>query len=260
MVRLLELSNATVYRESTRVFSNLNLTLEGGQNTAILGPNGSGKSTLLKLLAVELYPVARPDLVFRVLGRERWDVFELRRRLGLVSHELQHDYHRPILGLDVVLSGYFASIGRHAGQSAGPERVASARQLLDTIGGAELLHKPFSAMSTGEQRRCLLARALVHEPQILLLDEPTAGLDLRASFELLSTLRRLAQDGRTLITVTHHVHEILPEVTHVVLLQGGTVLAQGPKEECLRSDVLSGLYGVPLRTIASGGYYQVVPA
>lgn len=260
MANLLEIENADVYCGNTRVFHGLSLTLPGGENTAILGPNGSGKTTLLKLLTREVYPVDRPGSAVRIFGRDRWDVFSLRDQLGIVSHDLQTLFRRRIAGLDVVTSGYFSSIGVQQHQVPSAEQLEGARRWLDRLGVPHLAGRFFSEMSVGEQRRCLIARALIHEPHTLVLDEPTAGLDVKATFELLSQLRRLMQEGKTLVLVTHHLHEIAPEVTHVVLLKGGRVFAEGPKREMLRSERLSELFDFPVEVVERSGHYEVLPA
>lgn len=256
---LLDLREAHVHRGSTHVFRGLTLRIEQGQNTAILGPNGAGKTTLLKLLSRELYPERREGSYLRILGRERWNIFELRRELGVVSNELQASYAPAIRGFDVALSGFFASVGVHDYRHFDTEQMARVDRSLAELGIAGLRDTPFGRMSAGEQRRFLLARALVHRPHTLILDEPTTSLDIRATFELLAALRRLMQAGRTLVFVTHHLHEIPPEVEHVVLLRDGEVFAEGPKMETLTEKNLRDLFRVPLRLVTHEGHYQALP-
>lgn len=256
---LLEIEDARVFRGETRVFDGLSLRIEQGESTAILGPNGAGKSTLLRLLTRELYPVSREGSWVRILGAERWDVFTLRRQLGLVSHELQAEAPRRARGLDVVLSGFFASVGLHPHQEVTVAQIARAEALLRELGAAHLRDKPIAIMSAGEQRRCLLGRALVHDPPSLVLDEPTTNLDLKSAFELIALLRRLVRQGRTLVLVTHHVHEIPPEVSRVVLLREGRIFAEGPKGAVLTDENLSRLFDVPLHLVERNGFFQAFP-
>jgi len=258
---LIEIENAEVFRGETRVFEGLSLRIDQGRHTAILGPNGAGKSTLLRLLSRELYPVHREGSWVRILGEERWDVFALRRHLGIVSHELQMQYTRTIRGLDVVLSGFFASVGVgfHSHLEPTADQRARATSVLSELGGAHLATKPIGAMSAGEQRRCLLARALVHDPATLVLDEPTTSLDLKAKFEFIALMRKLVRRDRTLVLVTHHVDEIPPEVERVVLLRAGQVLADGPKAEILTSERLSALFETPMHLVAHRGFFQAIP-
>ncbi len=257
--KIIEIRNVTVYRGDTRVFNGLSLDFRRGENSVILGPNGSGKSTLLKLLSREVYPVADHGSTVRLFGRERWNVWDLRAHLGIVSNDLQHEYAGYALGLNVVLSGLHSSIDVWPHEHFAPAEIARAGEIMDRLGVAELRERPFGAMSTGQQRRCLLGRALIKDPDTLILDEPTGGLDLTATFQYLEIIRRLMRDGKTVILVTHHIHEIPPEIGRVVLLKQGRVTADGDKERILTSAGLSELFGVRLRILRADGYYQVVP-
>ena len=260
MTNVLEILNATVYRDNTPVFDRLSLTVARGEHTAILGPNGAGKSTLLKLLARELYPLADDDCRVQIFGRENDSVWELRAQLGIISNDLQQAYSPTAPGLHVVLSGYYASIGVWQHQEYEAAQIERAGQLLTQLGVGHLADRPYGAMSTGEQRRCLLARALIHDPQALVLDEPTSGLDLKACFQYLDLLRSLMRAGRTVILVTHHIHEIPPEIARVVLLKNGRVVADGAKQAVLTEQQLSALFDVELHLVERNGYYQVLPA
>lgn len=248
-----------VYRGDTKVFEDFNLTIERGQSTAILGPNGAGKTTLLKLLSCELYPVAAKGSHVRVLGRERWDVWQLRNHLGIISNDLQNDYLGYVRGMDVILSGFYSSIGTYRHQTFEPEQLERARSISRDLGIEELQEKSFASMSTGQQRRFLLGRALVNDPENLILDEPTSGLDLKATFQYLESVRKLIQSGRTVILVTHHVHEIPPEIQHIVLLDKGKVVASGAKSAMLNDAALSELFDTPIHLVEANGYYQVLP-
>ncbi len=252
--------NVTAYREGTLVFDGLDLRIGAGVNTAILGPNGSGKSTLIKLLSREIYPVCNPDSSLQVYGRERWNIEELRSRLGIVSNDLQQAYDPDATGLEVVLSGYYSSIGTYGHQRFSAVNRTHAEALMQQLVIGHLADRPFGRMSTGQQRRLLLCRALVHHPRALLLDEPTSGLDLAATFRYVDTIRELMHGGTQLILVTHHLHEIPPEITRVVFIRDGRIEAEGCKEELLRSERVSALFGYPVRIISSNGYYQAVPA
>lgn len=259
MPRIIEIRNATVYRGDTKVFEGFNLNIESGQSTAILGPNGSGKTTLLKLLSCELYPVVAKRSYVRVLGRDRWDVWELRNHLGIISSDLQNEYLGYVPGREVILSGYYSSIGTYRHQKFSREQYRQANNVLKELDIEELQDKTFATMSTGQQRRCLLGRALVNNPENLILDEPTSGLDLKATFQYLETVRRLIRQGRTVVLVTHHVHEIPPEIQRVVLLDRGKVVTAGPKVEILNDTALSELFDTPIHLVDANGYYQVLP-
>ncbi len=259
MPPVIDIRNATVYRGRTKVFDNLTLTIPEGQHTAILGPNGAGKTTFLRLLTREVYPVRRDGAYVRLFGLETWNVWDLRARLGLISHELHHAYPAHARGLDVVLSGFYASAGVWPHQTFTAAQVARARDLMATFEVAHLADTPLGQMSAGEQRRVLLARALVHDPDVLILDEPTNGLDLKARFRYIALVRRLIAAGKTIILVTHRIDDIPPEIERVILLKAGRVLADGPKSDVLTSAHLSRLFEIPLRVVQWNGFYQVVP-
>lgn len=257
---LLTIRDAVVVRDGRPILSGLSLTVEPGRHTAIVGPNGSGKSTLLKLITHQIYPLARPDgePVVTIFGHSRWNVFELRAMLGIVTAQMQHEYvgDDSLTGFDAVVSGFFASQGvarHHRVTSAMAERANAA---LADAEAAHLARTRLATMSTGEARRILIARALAPGPKALILDEPTSGLDMAAARRFLETLRQIAASGRTLVMVTHHVEEILPEIDRVVLLADGAVFRDGPKAEVLTGKHLSTLYGTPIQIAERAGYYR----
>ena len=258
---LIEFHNATIWRGSTRVFENLNLQIAQNERIAILGPNGSGKTTLLKTINRELYPVVQKNSWVRILGRERWNVWELRRRIGVVSHDLHSRYTPTTTALEVVVSGFQSSIGIHGllADNVTEEHVAQARATLEVLGMSEFQRTQLDSMSTGQQRRCLLARALVHEPDTLILDEPTSGLDIAASFDYLRHIRRLARAGQNIVIVTHHLNEIPPEVDRIVLLKAGTVVADGSKKDTLTGEIMSEIYEIPVRVTEIDGHFLAYP-
>jgi len=258
---LIEFHNATIWRGNTCVFENLNLVIPQQERIAILGPNGCGKTTLLKTINRELYPVVKDDSWVRILGRDRWNVWELREKIGAVSHDLHSRYTPTTTALAVVVSGFHASIGIHGllANHVSAEHVTQAREILATLGMAEFADTELKSMSTGQQRRCLLARALVHRPATLILDEPTAGLDISASFDYLRQISRLASEGQNIVIVTHHLNEIPPEVDRIVLLKQGVVVADGSKAETLTDNLLSDLYETPVRVGCLDGHYLAYP-
>ncbi len=259
MANIIELQNVTAYRGDTRVFENFTLEIEAGGNTAILGPNGAGKTTLLKLLARDIYPVYSEDSHIRLFGQERWNVWELRAHLGIVSHDLQREYVGYAKGINVVLSGYYSSVDVWTHQRFSAEQKRRADAVMEMLGITALQNKLYATMSTGEQRRFLLGRALVNDPDTLVLDEPTSGLGLKACFQYLAIVRDLMRSGKTVVLVTHHIHEIPPEITRVVLLQAGKVIAAGAKSEILTNRNLSELFDAPIELVQANGFYQAIP-
>lgn len=258
---LIDIRNATIWRGDTRVYEDLSLTIGQHEHVAILGPNGCGKTTLLKLINRELYPVASADSVVRILGRTQWNVWELRAHIGIVSHDLQARYREATTALNVVVSGFLASVGIHGllrSRVTAAQR-STARRIMAELGIDALADTPFGRMSTGQQRRCLLARALVHDPDTLVLDEPTAGLDLQASFDYLARIRALAARGKTIVLVTHLLNEIPPEIERVILIRRGRIVADGPKARVLTVENLEHTYDTRVRLARVDDYYLAYP-
>lgn len=245
-------------RGGTRVLDGLTFRIATGENVAILGPNGSGKSSLLKLLTRELYPVANDGpYAMRILGRETWDLFELRRRLGIVSNDLQADFARECSGWEAVASGFFSSVGLWSRHRLTRAMEAQVWRVLDRLEVAPLADRRMNSMSAGEARRMLIGRALIHDPDALVLDEPTTSLDLRAARDFRATLRKLVRAGTSLVLVTHALEEVIPEVSRVILLREGRVFRDGPKKEVLTAGNLSELYRMPVRIEAENGVYHL---
>lgn len=244
---LLEMNGVSVVRGGRALLDDVSLRVARGRHTAILGANGSGKSTLVRLVARQLYPT--PDAAgevgrVRIFGQDLWDVFELRRRLGVVSPALQSDLagEEPLEAFDAVISGFFASRGLWR-REATLEMRRAAEAALARMGADHLAGRSLATLSTGEARRVLIARALAHRPEALLLDEPCGGLDPVARRDFLEDLRHVARSGVTLILVTHHVEEILPEIDRLVMLRQGRVLQDGARAELLTGAALTDLFG-----------------
>ena len=257
---LLEFHNLTVYRDERRVLDRFSLTIPAGQNVAILGPNGSGKSTLLKLVTREVFPVVDPASSLRVLGRDRWLLFELREHLGIVTNDLMAACTREITGRGLVLSSFFGSVGLWPHHDVTPVMEARADAALEAMEVTHLADRLVSQLSSGEARRLLVSRALAHNPRALVLDEPTNSLDLRACHDLTRGVRRLAQAGTSIILVTHHLPDIVPEIDRVVALKDGRVFRDGPTADVLTPAVLSDVFGVAVDVHRHGDTYTASPA
>jgi iron complex transport system ATP-binding protein len=257
---LIDIVNATVWRGDTCVFDNFSLQIPLGESLVVLGPNGAGKSTLLKLVTREVYPTVKEGSHVRVLGQDRWVVHELRRQLGIVSPDLQAGFLPETTGRNVVLSGFAASLGTHGvSYRFTPEQQFQTDAALERLGLTSLRSTRFSDMSTGQQRRLLIARALVHEPRALVLDEPCTGLDLAGSLALQHVLNDLLREGVSIVLVTHQVSEIPPAISRVVLLSEGKVMADGPKQSVLTGDRLTDLYGTPICVREMEGHFVALP-
>jgi iron complex transport system ATP-binding protein len=263
---VLELVDATVIKADRPVLDRLTLTIRAGEHTAIVGPNGAGKSILVRLLTHEDRAVVLPDgrSPVRVFGNDRWDVFELRSQLGIVSADLHQRFvagnsEGRIRGEAAVVSGFLASDGILRYGVVTDEMHRLAAQALDRMGAAHLAGRWLDELSSGEARRVLLARALVTSPRALVLDEPTTGLDLAARHDFMERVRKIARDGTTLILITHHIDEIVPEIERVILLQDGRIAASGPKASMLEAARLTELFGAPVAVERSDGYFYARP-
>lgn len=257
---LLELRHVTVhrgYQEQPAALDDVTLRIGLGEHVCILGPNGSGKSTLIKTITRECYPLAREDSPVKILGQERWNIFELRDQLGIVSPDLLASCTTDATGRDVVLSGFFSSTRIFPHHHPSAELMERAKGAMARIGIEHLAKRSVAQMSSGEAKRTLIARALVHEPRALLFDEPGNALDIGAQFHLRETMRVLARSGLSILLVTHHVPEIIPEIERVVLLREGRIFADGAKEEVLTRENLSHVFGVSVRLGKRGGYFHL---
>ncbi len=231
---LLEMKNVTVVRGGRKILDSLSLSIEQGEHVAIIGPNGSGKSSFIKTFTKEYHPLASADgLVLNIMGKGTWNVFELRKLLGIVSGDLQQTYCRQVSVLDVVLSGFFSSIGIYYNHEVTPEMEARAREVLEFLEISHLADRLMSELSSGEARRVLIGRALVHDPEALILDEPANSLDLKALHSFRESVRKIAGSGKSVILVTHNLEDIIPEINRVILIKEGKVFKDGKKQEIL---------------------------
>jgi iron complex transport system ATP-binding protein len=257
----LSMRNVDIARGQKVVLQDVNLTIATGEHIAILGPNGCGKSTLIKAMTCECYPIVRSGMEMKVYGRDRWEVQELRKHLGVVATELPGERTSVTRGLDAVVSGFFSSSTLWPNLDVTEPMRASATEALGLLGAAYLRDRFVGEMSAGEKRRVMIARALVHRPEMLLLDEPSNALDLAAQRELREILRAVAvgsgdRRGTGIVMVTHHLADILPEIDRVVMMKSGRIFADGPKMELLQAEKLEELFGVELELTERHGYWH----
>jgi iron complex transport system ATP-binding protein len=252
----LHLSHVNVARGDNVVLHDISLTVNTGEHIAILGPNGCGKSTLIKTITCECYPLVQPETKVSIFGRERWDLTELKKRLGVVSAELPGKPTLHTTGRDAVLTGFFSSSTLWPNLTVTEEMRVRAEEVLTQIDAADLAEKPVGEMSAGQQRRIMIGRALVGSAGMLLLDEPSNALDLAAQADLRGLLRRLAQQGTGILLITHHIADIPPEIDRILMMREGRIVADGSKAELLTAERLGDLFKTEAQLSERGGFFH----
>lgn len=246
----------SVARSDNVVLHDISLRIDTGEHVAILGPNGCGKSTLIKTITCQCYPIVTPEMELSLLGRKRWDVSQLRSHLGVVSAELPGERTPVTSGLDAVVAGFFSASTLWPNLQVEPYMGERAKEALHLMQAEHLADKLVGEMSAGEQRRIMIARALVHRPEMLLLDEPSNALDLAAQRELREALRQVARHGVGIVMVTHHLADILPEIDRVIMMLQGRIFADGAKQELLTAERLRSLFGVQMQLVEHDGFWH----
>ncbi len=255
---LLEFRGAVVARSGKHILSIDALDLYEGENVAVLGPNGSGKSTFIQLITREVFPLHRDDPPVRFKGSERVLLTEVKQCIGVVSSSMQHQImvHLPVR--EIVAGGLFGSLGIPMFCEVTEESAKQVQQSMELLGIADLADRNMKTLSTGQARRVLFARALVHNPSVLILDEPCTGLDPEGMHNIRQCMRSMAAAGKTIVLVTHYPEDLVPEISRVVLLKEGKVFADGPKEDTLTSETMEALFEAPLQIQRRGAYYSLV--
>jgi iron complex transport system ATP-binding protein len=254
---LLDFRNICVIRGQKIALDDFSVRVAADEHVAILGPNGCGKSTLIKTITRECYPVAQEASSMSILGQDSWDVFSLRSLLGIVSNDSMLSCTGDASGRDVVLSGFFSSTAIYPNHTVDPRQLEMAETALAELNIQHLGDRPVCEMSSGEARRVLIARALVHRPQALLFDEPCNSLDLAARQKVRQTMSALARSGTAIMLVTHELADIVPEIQRVVLMSRGRIVADGPKEEILQVGRLARLFGVRVEMARRNGHFHL---
>jgi iron complex transport system ATP-binding protein len=255
MTAFLELQHVNVARGDNVVLHDINLTVNTGEHIAILGPNGCGKSTLIKTITCECYPIVQHETKVSIFGRERWDLTELKKRLGVVSPELPGRPTLQTTGRDAVITGFFSSSTLWPNLTVTEAMRERAQEVLELVDATELAEKPVGQMSAGQQRRIMIGRALVASAGMLLLDEPSNALDLAAQVDLRNLLQKLARQGTGILLITHHIADILPEIDRILLMSEGRIVGDGPKSSLLTSEILSDLFKTEVRVTERDGFF-----
>lgn len=256
---LLEFNNVTVAKgKNKKVLDSISINIREGENVVILGPNGAGKSSFIKTITREYYPVPKKDgYLFRIWGQDTWNIFDLRFLLGIVSNDLQYTCTKSITGMEIILSGFFSSIGLYK-ECITAKMKKKAGEVIEFLEVSHLKNRNMNEMSSGEARRFLIGRALVHDPKALILDEPTNSLDLHSLYKFSDILRKIAKSGTSIILVTQSLSDIIPEIKRVILMKDGKFYKEGTKECVLTDKNISKLFEIPVEIKKKSGYYYAL--
>lgn len=257
--KALELRNVSVVRDGVPILSSIDLDILQGENVAIIGPNGSGKTTLIKILRGDIRPYYDEDdpAYIRIFGLERWNLFDIRRRMGVVSMDLQNRFSPDTTVFEVICSGFFNSLDVFKDQVVTDEMKRNVYGAALEMGIEDLLAREIECLSLGEMRRTLIARALVTDPSLLVLDEPMTGLDVVMKSKFRQMFDILISKGVSIVMITHDLSDIPSSVTRIVAIKDGRIMKQGSKSEVLNDEVISELYGESIKVKEVNGSYTM---
>ena len=253
------LRNLNVYINDKKILSNINLNLKYGENILILGPNGSGKSTLLKLLNRSIYPKVSDQSSLKLFNRENINIWDLRKKIGFLLKEMEQRVNKGVTLYDVIISGFSGIFNSRYSKELSEIQKRKIDKLINEWGLKYIIDSEFKSLSDGQKRRALLARALVYEPKILVLDEPFCNLDIKSIYILNQNLNKLINQNVNIIYVTHNIEFILPNTNRVILIKEGKILKDGNPKELLDSKILSELYDFSIKVKEHDGYWRMVP-
>ncbi|WNL27958.1 ATP-binding cassette domain-containing protein [Arcobacter cryaerophilus gv. pseudocryaerophilus] len=258
-MNIIEFENIDVGYDEKVVLKDINLKIKSGEHFAILGANGSGKSTLMKLIQSQIHPRQTKEFKKKIFGKSRYSIFELKKELGVITNDLHNYFEKEagyLNGFEVVLSGYYSSIGIFTHQDFTKEQIKKALEVMNFLEIIDLKDKKVSSMSTGQLRKCIVARALIHYPKAFVLDEPTVGLDIKAQINFIKLLQKISLKS-TIILVTHHLEEIFPEIKNVALIYNNTIFKIGKKEDILNSENLSTVFDIKIEVKQKNERYYI---
>ncbi len=254
----LEIKNTDIYYSEESIFNNLNLSLDTDQHTVLIGSNGSGKSTLIKTITKLKYPLYKKNSYIKIFNSEKNTIWELRSKIGFVCTEIDKRIKSEMKTRDIILSGLQGTFGLINNQKLIPEHLELLEEVTEKLNICKL-NKYYSELSDGQKRTVLIARSIINKPIILLLDEPTTMLDIKAKYILLNILRKLANEGITLFYTTNNIESIIPETNRVILLKSGKIIADGKPTEVMTQSNISNLYDYNLNLINQNGYWNAFP-
>ena len=249
--------NINVYIDQKKILSNINIDLNYGENTLILGPNGSGKSTFLKLLNRSIYPISSNHSSFKLFNKENINIWDLRKKIGFLLKEMEQRVNNGVNLYDVITSGFSGTFNSRYSNLLSQKEIIKIESLINDWDLHNIIHNEFKSLSDGQKRRALLARALVYEPSILVLDEPFCNLDLKSQFILNKNLNKLIDQSVNILYVTHNLESILPKTNRAILIKEGKIYKDGRPNELINSLILSDLYKISINVIEHKGHWRM---
>ena len=254
-----DLKNINVYIDQKKVLSNININLHYGENTVILGPNGSGKTTFLKLLNRSIYPITSYRSSFKLFNKENINIWDLRKRIGFLFKEMEQRVNNGVKLYDVISSGFSGIFNSRNTNLLSEREKIKINNLINEWDLSNIIDNDFQSLSDGQKRRALLARALVYEPSLLVLDEPFCNLDLKSNFILNENINKLINQSINIIYITHNLDSILPKTNRVILIKEGKIINDGSPKELINTKILSDLFNISINVIEQEGYWISLP-
>ena len=251
--------NINVNIDQTEILSNINLNLNYGENTLILGPNGSGKSTFLKLLNRSIYPISRKESSLKLFDMENINIWEVRKRVGFLFKEMEQRVNNGVNLYDVIISGFSGTFNSRYSKFLTETQRIKVENLINEWELNNIIKNDFNTLSDGQKRRGLLARALVYEPIILVLDEPFCNLDIKSNFLLNKNLNKLINNSVNIVYVTHNLESILPKTNRVILIKKGKIIKEGDPNDIINSKIISDLFEISINIVKQNGYWRGIP-
>lgn len=255
---LFSIHDAVVQRAGRTILHVEDFELAEGQHVALLGPNGAGKSTFIQLLTREVFPLYRENAAVKFRGQDRPLLEDIKSALGIVSSTMHDQVRVHLPALEIVVGGLYGTLGLPMRAEVPPEFFDRGHEALERLGISELANQDIMTMSTGQARRVLVARELIREPSVLVFDEPCTGLDPQGMYHVRETMKTLADEGKSVILVTHYPEDIIPAIDRVLLIKDAEIFADGAKNELLTNEIMSDLFDVPLSVEQHNGWYSLL--
>mgnify|MGYP001305816012 CR=1 FL=1 len=253
------MKNINVYIDKKKILSNINIKLKYGENTVILGPNGSGKTSFLKLLNRSIYPIISENSSLKLFNKENINIWDIRKKIGFVFKEMEERVNNGVTLYDLIISGFSGSFNSRYSKLISKEHEIKIKNLINKWDLNNIINNQFQSLSDGQKRRALLARALVYEPNLLVLDEPFSNLDIKSNYILNKNLNNLIDKSINIVYVTHDLESILTRTNRVILIKDGKIINSGNPDDLLNSSVLSDLFNLSIKVIKQDNYWRSIP-